>query len=330
MKKISLPSISVLLYVYNEEDNLKRLLLSLETLSYPRDKIEYVAVDDGSTDGSAQLLENFGASVIKVKTHDVELNKGIAMYAAKNELVYLMDADMEICDGGFFNKLVSPLVDDPNIIGSLTREFALDCGPVVKNSFLRFISYDNTQRDPVYRFFSIDMEKTIIEKRDDYFLCEFVPGKIPASGRVLYRREELLKTAVGKNKSFIDLETLEIVARAGHRFFAFVPDAKIRHWHSFLGDQSGDYLPNIDKKYYLWFDHRNRSGSLKVIFWIIYANLFFPELVVGLVKAILRKDLAFLWQPIASIVVTDAAVYGFLVRPEGRNLAGRMIKNLIS
>lgn len=346
--KQSLPSISVLLYVYNEEKNLKRLISTLKELSYPKGKIEYVAVDDSSTDSSPKLLAKFGAKVIRVKTHDVELNKGIAMHAAKNELVYWVDADMEICDKDFFKKLVRPLVEDKNIIGSFTREFALDSVDPVKNSFTRFICYDDLQCDPTYSFFSTKVNKTIVAKKDGYFICKFLPTKIPPCGRTLYRRKELLDTAVGKNKSFIDLETLEIVSRAGHQLFAFVPDAKIRHWHvdslwhlikkrplrnlghSFLGDQSGDYLPNLDKKYYLWFNSKDKTDALKVIFWVIYVNLFIPELIVGIFKSLKYRDLAFLWQPITSLAITDAVIYGFMSRVEGRKLTWQILKTLLS
>lgn len=270
------------------------------------------------------------------------------MHAAKKDLVFWMDADMEVCSKDFFEKLVEPLLDDGKIIGSFTKEFAMDYGSPVKNSFTRFICYDELQRDPTYKFFSTDIKKTIVAKRNGYFLCKFIPTKIPPCGRTLYWRKKLLSTAVGKNKSFVDLETLEIVARAGYQLFAFVPEAKIKHWHvtslwhlmkkrplrnlghSFLKDQSGDYLPNIDKKYYLWFNSKDKKDALKVVFWVVYANLFFPELIKGFIKFLWYSDSAFLWQPITSIAITDAVIYGFMARSEGRKLTLQVAKTLLS
>lgn len=351
-KKKIYPSVSIIIPVYNEEKNLQRLLPSLAKQKYPRNRIEFIVVDDNSTDNSRKLAKKFGAKIINVKNHDIERNKGIGLYAAKNDLIYWIDADMELCTNRYFELMVKPFQENKNLIGVFTNEFALDSNPPVKNSFLRFISYDPFQCDPTYKFFSPSLKKTIIDKRKDYYLCSFISGKIPPCGRSMYRRQELLKTAVGKNRSFIDMDALEIVTKAGFNLFAYVPKAKMRHYHcdslihlirkkpfrntgarnladqSYLGDQSGAYLPNFNSRHYLWFNHRKPGAALKICFWIIYANLFLPELIRGIWKSFKYKDWAFLWQPLAAMTITDAMIYGFLSRPEGRKLIITVFKSL--
>lgn len=332
------PTISVIVPFYNEEANFKRLLPSLKNQRYPKNKIEYIFVDDGSTDRSTKLARDFGCKLIKVKTHDIELNKGIGMHAAKNDLVYWLDADMEIRCHDFFEKLAKPLIDDFKIGASFTAEFAVDENiKRVKNSLLRFISYHPLQQDPLYAFFSPSIEKQIIKKEINYSICKFTPGKIPAAGRVLYRRKELLKTSVGKEKPFIDMEALEIYTRAGHNLFAYVPKAKLNHYHvgslkelikKRLRNLERDYLPNLEHKYFLWFDPNSKKDLLKIFFWVIYANLFIPELIRGILRAINHQDLAFLWHPIVSISTTDAIVWGFVSKPKGRGFVLRLIKNI--
>lgn len=339
MVRYNLPSISVVLPFYNEENNLKRLLPSLKKQDYPNNKIEYLFIDDGSTDGSAKLARDFGCRLINVKTHDVELNKGIGMHAAKNDLVYWLDADMEVLSRDFFIKLVKPLVDNPKIGASFTAEFALeDSGEKVKSSILRFISYHPLQQDPLYAFFSPSIERQIVKKMVSYSICKFVPGKIPAVGRLLYRRKELLKTSVGASRPFIDMEAVEIYTRAGHNLYAYVPTAKIRHYHAkTLGELVGkrlrnlerDYLPNLEHKYFLWFNPRDKKDISKIIFWVFWANLLFPEFIRGVIKSIVYKDFAFMWHPIVSIATTDAILWGFLSKSKGRKLALSLLKNFI-
>lgn len=328
-------SVSIIIYARNEEKNLIRLFKSLKKQNYPKNKIEYIFIDDNSTDKSVELALQFGAKVIKVKTGDIELNKGIGMYKAKNDLVYWMDADMEIIDNDFFIKLSYPLHQNRNIFASFTKEFALDTKYPIKNSFLRFISYDQLQRDPLYQFFSPSIEQTIIKKEKNYFVCKFVPKKIPPAGRSMYRRKLLLKTDVGKNKSFIDLETLEIVSRVGHQLFAYVPEAKIRHYHAEdlstlinkrIRNLKSDYLPNIRNKYYTWFDLKDPKDIFKIIFWIIWVNLIIPETCKGVIKSIIYKDLAFMWQPIVSFTTTDIILYNFLKNRSGRKLISSIFK----
>src|SRR3989344_8657479 len=110
--KILYPSISIIIPVYNEEKNLRRLLPSLIKQNYPKNKIEYIVVDDNSTDISVQLAKEFGAKIINVKNHDIERNKGIGLYAAKNDLIYWFDADMELCTNNYFEYMVKPFQDN--------------------------------------------------------------------------------------------------------------------------------------------------------------------------------------------------------------------------
>jgi glycosyltransferase involved in cell wall biosynthesis len=332
-----IPKISVIIPVYNEEYNLKRLLKSLEKQSYPKNSIEYIVVNDASNDESRNLAKSFGSKIIDVNTHDIELNKGIGMHAATGDFVYWLDADMEIFSENYFELMSKPLIDDPTIIGSFTKEFALDCKPNIKNSLLRFISYDPLQRDPLYQFFSPSIESLVIDKKKDYFICEFKPGNIPPCGRMMYRRTELLETEAGKDKSFIDLETLEIVSRAGYSKFAYVPTARIRHYHAEnlnqliskrLRNLERDYLPNIGKKYYVWFSLENKKDLLKIIYWVFSANLLIPQLLIGIYKTIRNKDYAFMWQPLVALLTTDAIIYGFLMKQKGRKLISTLFINL--
>lgn len=334
------PTISVILPFYNEENNLKRLLPSLKRMDYPKNKIEYVFVNDGSTDGSAELARKFGCRLINVNTHDIELNKGIGLHTARGDLVYWLDADMEVCSTDFFTQLTKPLVEDPTIGASFTNEFAQDAGSVkVESSLLRFISYHPLQQDPLYAFFSPDLEKQVVEKRKNYLICRFIPGKIPAVGRILYRRKELLKTAVGKSKPFIDMEAVEMYTRGGHNLYAYVPNAKIRHYHAEnlreliekrLRNLERDYLPNYDHKYFLWLNPNDKKDIIKIIFWVIYANLFLPEFVRGIIRAVYYKDTALLWHPVVSILTTDAIVIGFLSKHKGRKIIFNLFKNLLN
>ena len=186
-----LPTISVIIPAFNEEKNLKVLFRSLKNQKYPKNKIEYIVVDDNSTDNTGIISKEFGAKVYKVNTHDIELNKGIGLTKSKNSFVYFLDADMEICDNYFFRKLINPFLENKNIIGSFTREFSLDIkSKKVTNSLLRFISYDPLQRDPLYEFISTSLEKTFVKKKNNYFLCQFIPSQIPPVGRILYKKSK--------------------------------------------------------------------------------------------------------------------------------------------
>jgi poly-beta-1,6-N-acetyl-D-glucosamine synthase len=63
--EIVFPPISLLLAAYNEEASLPETLRSIRTQDYPND-LEVIVVDDGSTDGTLEVLKSSGMSNLKI------------------------------------------------------------------------------------------------------------------------------------------------------------------------------------------------------------------------------------------------------------------------
>lgn len=82
-------SLSVVLAVYNEEDNLRACLDSVKDLAD-----EIVVVDGGSTDKTVEIAKEFGARVIMTTNpQNFHINKNKAIDAAKREWILQLDAD---------------------------------------------------------------------------------------------------------------------------------------------------------------------------------------------------------------------------------------------
>ncbi len=92
----ALPSVSVLVPAYNESESISRTLDSLLALNYPKDKLEIVVINDGSTDSTKEIVESYikkGVVLInqKNKGKAAAMNNGIRR--AKGLLVACLDAD---------------------------------------------------------------------------------------------------------------------------------------------------------------------------------------------------------------------------------------------
>ncbi len=103
--------ISVVIPVYNEAGTLKNVLEKVRDCGW---KTQIIVVDDGSTDGSRELLRGkLKKSVDKVLFHRRNQGKGAALrhgfQAATGDLVIVQDADLEY-DPNEFSKLVEPFV----------------------------------------------------------------------------------------------------------------------------------------------------------------------------------------------------------------------------
>lgn len=124
--RILLPSISLILPVYNGEKHLLECLDSLSKQCYP--SLELIVINDGSTDKSLEILANYPLT----KTLITQENKGV--YATRNlgislatsEFISFFDADDIMADGNLI-ALSSYLVSNPNclIVKGKMQRFSL-------------------------------------------------------------------------------------------------------------------------------------------------------------------------------------------------------------
>jgi len=99
---------SIIIPSYNSKERLYLNLVALNNQTYKSDDIEIIAVDNGSTDGTSEMLDDFRLKY-DLKRVRVESNKGIAngrnegIKRAKGDLLIFHDSDM-IASKNFIEK----------------------------------------------------------------------------------------------------------------------------------------------------------------------------------------------------------------------------------
>jgi glycosyltransferase involved in cell wall biosynthesis len=105
--------LSILMPVYNEEERIADALKQALAVDYPCE-IELVVVDDGSRDGTAEILGRVDDSRLRVITHPRNAGKGAAIRTAvehaEGEYMVILDADLEY-DPQDIPKLLAPVLD---------------------------------------------------------------------------------------------------------------------------------------------------------------------------------------------------------------------------
>ena len=107
--------ISVIIPCYNEEHTILKVIKSVHE-SLNRYEYEIILVDDGSTDNTKELLEEYSRSDEKVEViyHDINSGKGASLRtgfkAAIGDVVIIQDADLEY-DPSEYSKLFKPIKD---------------------------------------------------------------------------------------------------------------------------------------------------------------------------------------------------------------------------
>lgn len=97
------PVVSVIIPAYNEEKNIKATIQSVLNLEYPKDKLELIIIDDGSKDGTAEVVagvinSNIGRNIKLIRQSNqgkaMALNNALAKI--KGEFFACLDADSSV------------------------------------------------------------------------------------------------------------------------------------------------------------------------------------------------------------------------------------------
>jgi glycosyltransferase involved in cell wall biosynthesis len=95
-------SISVIFPAYNEEANIeKSVAMAREAMGKFFETIEIIVVNDGSADRTGEILDRMAAEASDVQCIHFEKNSGYGaalrtgLYAAKNDLVFFSDSDLQ-------------------------------------------------------------------------------------------------------------------------------------------------------------------------------------------------------------------------------------------
>lgn len=95
-----LPSVSVLIPMYNEEQVLEYVLDALLNCDYPKDLLEIIPINDSSTDNTKEMLDSYASKheIIKPLHRDSDLRGKVAalndaLKIVKSEIIIVFDAD---------------------------------------------------------------------------------------------------------------------------------------------------------------------------------------------------------------------------------------------
>lgn len=113
------PLLSVIIPVYNVEDYLRQALDSVRNQSYKN--VEFIAINDGSTDSSGQILDQYQSKDDRFRVYHQE-NCGLSctrnrgLEEARGDIIYFFDSDDVIVEGTFEKVIHRMINTDSQIV----------------------------------------------------------------------------------------------------------------------------------------------------------------------------------------------------------------------
>jgi len=181
--------LSVVIPVYNEQATILEIIRRVQAV--PIEK-EIIVVDDCSTDGTRELLQNLSGTGIQVIYHDKNRGKGAALRSGfkktLNEIVIIQDADLEY-DPAEYPKLIGPILSNradvvygSRFIGSEPHR-VLFFWHMVGNKVLTLLSnmltnLNLTDLETCYKVFRREVLQQVVIEEDRYGFEPEITAKI--------------------------------------------------------------------------------------------------------------------------------------------------------
>lgn len=190
--------ITVIIPVFNELKTIRTIIdkiLNLTDLD-----IQIILVDDFSTDGTRELIENeLSKKVDKVVFHSSNQGKGSAIISAKKfikgDIIIIQDGDLEY-DPKDYYKLIKPILDNSYKIvygsrvlrkrrygaNNFTSLFRIFCNHIL-TIISNFINSQNlTDAHTCYKVFKSEVFKEIILEEKGFNFCPEITTKVSNLG----------------------------------------------------------------------------------------------------------------------------------------------------
>ena len=124
------PSCSILIPAHNEELVIAATIESMLKLDYPKDKLQIVVINDGSTDATKDIIEEYAKKDQRVELFDIPKGEGgkgksrtlnLGIKAAKGDIIAIYDAD-NTPDKNSLRYLVAQLISNKEL-GAVLGKF---------------------------------------------------------------------------------------------------------------------------------------------------------------------------------------------------------------
>jgi glycosyltransferase involved in cell wall biosynthesis len=321
------PSISIIIPTLNSAHTLNDCLDSISIQDYPKEKMEIIVADGGSTDDTIDIVKNFSRSIninlINNKLKTAEAGKAEGLRYAKNDIIGFIDSDNILPEKDWLRRMVRPFSDSDIVAseplyytyrkmdGFITRYCAL---VGMNDPFCLFLgNYD--------RYCALTdrwTEMQVLENEfNSYIKVGFLNEKLPTIGAngFFIRKKDLLNYPV--REYFFDIDIIPFLYTLNSTIKVGKVKNSIVHIYAktiidFISKQIRRYK---DYTYYkaqgLRFYGWQKISKVKVGKFILY-TLSGITILQAIKGYLIKKDPAWFFHPLACAITLNVYAYCYI------------------
>lgn len=321
---MDLPTIGIIIPTLNSAKTLGSCLDSILMQDYPKEKLEVIIADGGSTDGTMEVIKsklstiNYQRLTNPLKTG--EAGKAVGVKKAKNEIIALIDSDNILPQADWLKRMVEPF-QDKEIVASEPLYYTYRKADPYITRYCALLGIN----DPIClflgnydRFCLLTGRWTEVphkeEDNENYLKIEFPdPDSLPTIGAngFLIRRDVLQKQSIGDY--LFDIDTIYDLSSCGCK----IAKVKTGIVHLYCNNISQfirkqrrrirdyNYYKKLGLRKFPW----GKAKKIGIIKFFIFTILALPLLFQGLNGVFKKRDPAWFFHPIACWLTL--LIYGY-------------------
>lgn len=271
------PEISVIIPVYNGEKSVSKAIESV--ISQTITNIEIIIVNDGSTDNTAEIIDKYASSDIRIKVIDKKTNEGLSparnsgMKEVTSDYFTFLDADDYFEPDAFEKMLAASRGADITVTGFFhdTLDDNGELSVSVENRSGKNLFADS-KKDIIGNMAMLDEKRLFAFTWNKLYKKSF----IDAAG-ILFSDQQLIEDYEFNCYVFEKLETLSILDDCIYHYVKFSQDALTQKYRP-------EYFEIMDKRYTLMKNIFERNGIFDGEYREILCTMHIKHIVAGIVK----------------------------------------------
>lgn len=234
----ALPSVSVVMPTLNAERHLERSLGAILEQDYPRELLEIVMPDAGSTDRTLEIAQRLGVDrVLPNPLKTGEAGKAVGIRAAGGDIIVSIDSDNIVVGRDWLRRMVRPFLDDAEVVGAEVQRWEYDGSDTAINRWHALsgvadpvtLYLGNYARDSLITGTWTGMEHAV-ERREGWDRITLRPDAVPVLGANGFAVRRSAFDAVELGDYHFDLDFVHDLVQAGHPVFARVDVSIVHHF----------------------------------------------------------------------------------------------------